>query len=122
MTSIRELPFEEWDKLAELPFAANGLPAGDVKVMVAEDENGDIVGVWSAGLIVCLEGLWVAEEHRKKNTLWKLFYGMMAALRSEQIDIVYSLVQTDEMLKLAEHGGFKEIPGHFIVKSLDEAV
>lgn len=118
MTTVRELPFDEWDRLVGLPIAANGLPSGDVTIMVAEDPNGEIVGVWTAGLVVMAEGLWVDEQYRKKRTLWDLFHQMQDNLRDKGVERLYSLVQDEATLKLAEHGGFSHIPGYFIGKEL----
>ncbi len=119
--TIRELPFEEWDKLEGLPIAENGLPSPDVMIMVAENEDGVIVGHWTAGTILMLEGLWVNEAYRKPSSvLWRLFTGMIDKLEEDGIPDVHTIVQTDEMLELAQHGGFKVIPGHFLIKRLEE--
>lgn len=119
--TVRELPINEWDRLLELPYGSLALPAPDVMVLVAEDE-GDIVGVWSAGPIMMLEGLWVREDHRKTTkTLWKLLNGMVGRLKAFQVPFAYSIVQTTSVLRLAEHAGFKPVEGQFIMLNLKDA-
>lgn len=117
---IRELPQNEWFRLESLPVAANGLPAADVMVVVAEDDQKDIIGVWTAGPVVVLEGLWVREDYRKKSALFRIFHFMVDRLKALNIPYVFSLVQTPEMARLAAHGGFKPLEGQLIVLDLGD--
>lgn len=116
---VRELPHDEWFRLLDLPIGANGLPGEDVMVVVAEDNN-EIVGVWTAGPILVLEGLWVREDHQKKTALFRIFNYMIDRLKSLGIPQVYSIVQTPEMVQLAAHGGFKSIDGQLIALDLGD--
>jgi N-acetylglutamate synthase-like GNAT family acetyltransferase len=119
---IRQLPFEEWDKLEGYPIAQNGLPDPDVSIMlVAETPEGEIVGTWSALAPIILEGLWVKPEFQKTSVLPKMFTTMKSLLKAAHIDRAYTLVQTPEVKALAEHGGFEVIPGDLCVLDLDKA-
>lgn len=113
--TIRELPFEEWDKLDGLPFSANGLPNPDTcKVLVAEDAN-EIVSVWSVVTAKFLEGMWVREDHRKTTVTGRMVQSMKSFLAKEQIESAYTIVQDSEVRRLAEKAGFDVIPGDFCV-------
>tara|TARA_R110000868_G_scaffold368235_1_gene631292 strand:+ start:1092 stop:1451 length:360 start_codon:yes stop_codon:yes gene_type:complete len=116
---VRELPPEEWFKLLDLPLGEHGLPGEDVTVVVAEDNN-EIVGVWTAGPILVLEGLWVREDHQKKTALFRIFSFMIDRLKALKIPWVYSIVQTPEMAQLAAHGGFQPLEGQLIVLNLGD--
>ncbi len=117
---IRELPQDEWHRLLDLPIGENGLPSPDVLVVVAEDDKNDIVGVWTAGPIMVLEGLWVHPDHQKKTALYRIFDFMIKHLRGLGIPAVFSIVQTEEMAQLAAHGGFKPLDGQLIVLNLGD--
>jgi hypothetical protein len=116
--TVRELPSEEWFKLIDYPICTNGMPPEDVTIFVVE-RDGEIVGHWSAGPIIVLEGLWVAEEHQKTTALGKLYAAMITHLANIGLPSVYSIVQTKEMLDLARHGGFEEIDGRLVNKVLN---
>lgn len=116
---VRELPHDEWFKLLDLPIGQNGLPGEDVMVVVAED-NDEIVGVWTAGPILVLEGLWVREDHQKKTALYRIYSFMLERLKSLGVSFIYSIVQTPEMAQLAAHGGFKPLEGQLIVLDLGD--
>lgn len=96
------------------------MPADDVTIMVAETPLGDIVGCWTVGPILVLEGLWVREDYRKKSTLFRLFHGMIGKLKAIGVPLVFSIVQTPEMARLAAHGGFEPIQGQIIMLQLGE--
>lgn len=113
--TVRLLPFEEWDRLDTFPIMANGYPdPNTTAIMVAEDEAGEIVGTWCAITPIILEGLWVREDHRKGLTAGRLLYGMKAFLKDLNMISAYTLVQTPEVLALAEKAGFERIPGDFL--------
>jgi len=117
---VRELPHEEWYRLQDLPMAGAGLPAPEVLVVVAEDDHGDIIGVWTAGPIIVLEGLWVREDHQKKSALYRMFHFMVEQLKAIGVPVVYSIVQTPDMHRLAAHGGFQPIDGQLIALNLGD--
>jgi len=128
---IRQLPFEEWDKLDGFPIAQNGgrhpfydiLPNPEVSIIiVAETEGGEIVGTWSAVAPVVLEGLWVKEEYRKKGVFPKMYNTMMDSIFNMGITNVYTLVQTPDVKSLALKLGFEIIPGEFCMIKLNKEV
>lgn len=116
---IRQLPFEEWDKLAGLPIVAAGYPDPNVSIILVAEEDGHIIGTWMALTPIVLEGLWVDEAHRHSMALGKLFLTMKNLLGDMGMAAAYTLVQTPEVLDLAIHGGFKPISGTFCMLDLE---
>jgi hypothetical protein len=69
MLVTRELPPDEWSKLAGTSFDElwPRLPdMAGVRVLVVEDESGAILGCWGLLQIWHLEGLWIAPTQRAK--------------------------------------------------------
>lgn len=118
-THIRQLPFEEWDKLDGLPIATNGLPNPETSmILAAEDENGIVVGVWAAMTPIVLEGLWIREDHRNSTVAGRLLQRMKLFLNSIQVDRAFTLVQSADVKSLAEKAGFAVIPGDLMMLDL----
>lgn len=121
--TVRRLPPEEWTaKLSSLPFAANGLPdpAASI-VLVAENPEGEIVGLWSVGMVPMLDGLWSREDYRKHSWVAaKLLKGMKETLTALGLPGAFTLVQTPEVLILALKAGFEKVPGDVLVFKLEK--
>lgn len=118
--TVRQLPFEEWDRLEGLQIAANGLPNPDTSVIFVVEDAGEIVGTWEAVTPIVLEGLWVREDFQKTTACGRLYHAMVSFLKSLGVDRTYTLVQTPEVLELAQHGGFEIVPGDFLMLDLDK--
>lgn len=119
--TIRQLPFEEWDRLDGFPIATNGLPNPDTSVIfVIESAEGEIVGTWEAITPVILEGLWLRDDYRRTTAMGRLLSEMKSFLRSIHVDKAFTLVQTSDVLELAHKAGFETIPGEFLVLDLDK--
>ena len=111
--TVRVLPPEEFDRLADLPFATNGIPDPSLTVvLVAETPDQTIVGLWAVMTAVHLDGLWIAPAYRKTPHLGgKLLRGMKALLAQLGIPRAVTLVQTSDVLVLALKAGFTRVPG-----------
>lgn len=119
---IRQLPFEEWDKLEGLPIATNGLPNPDTSAIIAaQDEDGNVIGVWAAMTPIVLEGLWIREDHRHSTVAGRLLINMKQFLRSINVDRAFTLVQAPEIKALAEKAGFNAIPGDLMMLELENS-
>ena len=114
---VRELPFEEWDRLEGLPFAANGLPdPSGCRVLVAEAPDGAILGVWSLMSAVFLEGLWVRPDQRGHSTVaGRLLLGMKQFLAMLGIQQAFTMTQAEAVKALALKAGFRPVPGDVLV-------
>jgi len=111
--TVRQLPPEEYDRLADLPFAARyGVPDPRyAAILVAETPDGTIVGVWAALTTVHLDGLWVAPDYRRATAVAaKLLRGMKAMLRELGVLHSFTLVQDPEVLNMAIKAGFQRLP------------
>lgn len=120
--TIKDLSPNEYDRLLSVPYGQGGLPAEDVLVKIAEDDKGEIVGVWTAGPVVFLEGLWIREDYRKTTVLGRMFASMKSTLKDIGIPSVFTLSQSDEITQLAQHGGFNEVPAKLLMLQVKDQV
>lgn len=118
---VRPLPFEEWDRLEGLPILANGYPdPNTTMIIVAEHPEDGVVGVWSAVTPVYLEGLWIEPKHRNTTVAGRLLSTMKGLLKEMRVSRAYTLVQSAEVLKLAEKAGFERVEGDLCALNLEE--
>jgi len=109
--ATRVLPVEEWPRLLDLPFGANGLPDEHFAIiLVTEDPTGAIVGVWAAVTAVHLDGLWVDPNHRDTPVAGQLLRQMKATLQEKAVTISFTLIQDAEVMVLAHKAGFVRSP------------
>jgi GNAT superfamily N-acetyltransferase len=107
----RVLPVEEWPRLLDLPFGANGLPNENYAiVLVTEDPTGAIVGVWSAATMVMLDGLWVDPTHQGTPIAGQLLRQMKATLQEKGVTTSFTLIQDADVMVLAHKAGFVRSP------------
>src|SRR5262245_30715389 len=111
--TIRELPPDEWDRLRAMPFGSQGLPDPQLaKVLVAEDEDGEIVGIWAAMTVVMLDGLWIKPTHRRVTWLaMKLLRAMRTLLVGLGVRQSFTIASTSDVLVLALKAGFTRVQG-----------
>jgi hypothetical protein len=114
--TTRVLPIEEWGRLVgtELEHAAPVLPLGS-KIIVVED-NGNIVGCWSAITYVHVEGVWIEPLHRGKSAVARrLWRGMQDVLRLMDVRSAMTGSITPEIDALLAGMGAVELPGKMFV-------
>lgn len=106
----RILPPEEWDRLpAEV---VGGLNPNYAVVLVVEDLAGAIVGRWVVLNTVHLEGLEIDEAHRGNPVVaGQLVRAMITALKEMAIPSVLTIIQDPRVRAMADHFGFRPIPG-----------
>lgn len=103
--TARELPPEEWDRLADLPLG-QALPDPANAALLVVEHAGQIVAAWAALTTVHLEGLYVVPEARKHPAVARtLVQGMSALLEARGIPQVVTVTQTPEIAALVEHIG-----------------
>lgn len=119
-TQVRILRREEYPRLVDLPFASRGLPDPDrTVILVAENEAGEIVGLWAAMTAIHLDGLWVEPTYRRHSRVAvQLLRGMKTAL--QQLDLLQSFtyVEDADVLMLALKAGFTRLPGDLLILDL----
>lgn len=102
--TIRELPPEEFSRLADVP-ELRGLEEQEVKVLVGEDD-GEIVAFWLIGLAVHLEPIWVREDKRNGLVVGRLWKEMRRILDACGINSAFSTTGSDEVAGYLERLGF----------------
>lgn len=98
MVNVRELPPDEWHKLANHP-SITGQPvpnATDARAVVAE-RDGEIVGVWWIQLAIHMEPVWIAESERGSLTGLRMFTAVSEILDTHQITGAYCLADRPEV-------------------------
>jgi len=119
MTTSRELPRAEWDRLDETPLKDiwRGLP--ETAVVLVAEVDGVIVGHAVVLPVLHVEGLWIDPAHRREGGVWW-------ALLDQQTETVRRLgessavvsVESDAMKNLARVMGAERIPGELYLMPL----
>ena len=116
--TTRELPFEEWPRLAgtELDAIRQVLDPSRARVLVVEDQDGGIVGCWALFMAFHTEGFWIAPSHRKTGGVARrLLVTMREWLRVEGIRAVMTAANDTEMAAYLTRLGATQLPGeHFL--------
>lgn len=113
----RELPVEEWDRLLSIPpYNSMGLPstAGDWKILVVENQAGEIVMASATQVQVHWEPWWAREDVRKNPVVVRLMLELgLATLEEFGIPYAFCTVADDqpEVRSVVEHMGGIKAPG-----------
>jgi hypothetical protein len=110
--TTRILPRDEYPRLAgtELDAVWPILPL-DAQVVVVE-QDGQIVGCWSAYRLVHVEGLWIAPEHRGKGSVARrLLVGMRETVAEMGASGAITGALTDDVRTMLRHIGATHLPG-----------
>lgn len=115
----RVLPQTEWDRLkgTELEAIYPHLDPRRARVMVVENDRGEIVGCWSAFTIVHVEGVWIAPEHRKRGAVAARLLRLMKQItRAMGAKRVVTAAATEDVRNLVlRHLRGEQLPGdHFV--------
>lgn len=116
MLQARELPRDEWPRLAALPIGAvTSLVPPDTRIVVVEDASGEIVATWAAIRYVHVEGIWVHPAHQKRGVVFgRLLQAMRGVARSWGATAVLTGALTDDVRRLIASLGGQPLPGdHF---------
>ena len=120
MTS-RILPRDEWSRLAHTELGGLDLGTLDAKVIVVEDDAGEIVGCWSAFNVLHVEGVWIAPAYRGKTTVARrLWQGMLRLVRSHGARAVWTGSASEMVTRLLEHHGAVPVAMQSFVLSVGE--
>jgi len=108
-----ELTRAEWGRLAGTPLEAvlATLPA-DTRIVVVEDDAGAIVGQWACIRYVHVEGIWIAEAHRRTGSVQgRLLRAMRQVARSWGATVVLTGALDDDVRGYITRLGGARIPG-----------
>ncbi len=111
--NVRALDKSEYSRIIGLGPFVDCAPSEDAVVVVAEDDNGQIVGYWCAFNAVHLEPLWVAEAERQNGVGMALWGGLREVLKEHDIPNAFAMVADEDVmthLPLAGKLGFRRVP------------
>jgi hypothetical protein len=110
--TIRELEPWEWGRLEGHPlFKDTGLPNPDLtKILIAETEAGEIVGLWCMVQVVHIEPIWIAPEHRNGMLLGRMWRKMRVFLDHLRLDVVFCFSQRSDTDNYLTRLKFRELP------------
>lgn len=117
MYTKRELPVEEWDRLLTIPpYDHMGLPstAGDWKILVVENADGEIVMASATQIQVHWEPWWTREDVRKNPVVVRLMLELgLTTLETFGIPYAFCTVADaqPEVRAAVEHMGGIRAPG-----------
>lgn len=115
MVTYRFATRDDWPMLATLAFGANGLPAPENCIVLLAEDEGKVVGLWSAIAETHLEGLYVDPAYRRSTLVAaNLLAYMKDELMARGIQHCLTIVQTPEVKALALKAGFAELPGELM--------
>ena len=112
---IRVLDPDEHGFLIGLgPFEDRGPDPATSLVVVAEDEQGKIIGYWCAFNAVHLEPLWVAEAERSNGVGMAMWTGLRQVLKEHGIANAFAMIADEDLLTHLPLAvgklGFKRVP------------
>ena len=118
LPTVRELPFEEWHKLLEVPGIYQDLgtlPDGRVNRILVLEVEGEIVGYWGAFTLVHTEPVCLRPEYRSRvSAVRRLWEGMRSLLESLQVPGTMAVILDADApvnLPMATKLGFVKVPG-----------
>jgi hypothetical protein len=111
MLHERDLPEQEWHRLKGefMPL----LPPSGARVVVVEDDKGNIVGWWVIMTCVHLEPVWVDPRYRGNASMWrKLWSGVKSILIDAGVQQAVAVVMRDNPATHAiSRLGFRPVNG-----------
>jgi len=124
--TVRELPPEEWSRLASYePFASGGIPpAAHWRIVVAE-EAGVLVGFTCLYEAVHLEPVWIAPSHRHQPGLFAgLWRESRRILDANGVQMIFAVVgdHLPQQQALVERFGFTPAPGRLYLCDVTQTV
>lgn len=115
----RELPPDEWPRLADLPpfRAAGGLPNPDATRIIVAEADGPgtpIIACWLILQTIHVEPLWVAEAHRgRPGLIRRLWNRVWTVLREIQAPLAFACILDADAtnVPMAVRLGFEKAAG-----------
>lgn len=111
--TYRELPASEWaEKIAHLPPYAEGLPSSDAaRILVAETEDGTVIGCAQLCLVPHLEPWYIDPAYQKGRLGWELWGAAQLLLADAKVPGVFCRASEPAVAGYLERLGFTYLPG-----------
>lgn len=114
MMTTRELPREEWGRLAGTELAALAATGLDTLTVLVVEDAGEIVGCWGLVPIFHAEGIWVAPTHRGRGTVARhLLRAMREAMRARHLQGVWTGAVLPAVAMMITKLGGRALPAMF---------
>jgi acetyltransferase (GNAT) family protein len=110
----RELPPDEWHRLTgtELGLVHEHLSPQSCRVVVVEDDDGQIIGCWSLQAWLHVEGIWIHPAHQKRGGVFRaLFRTMKGWVREAGARGVLTGSLSAEIDSFLQRLGASKLPG-----------
>ena len=109
---IRELTQGEWGRLeGHLLFEKTGVPNPDfTKIIIAENEVGEIVGMTCMVQVVHVEPWWVHESYRGGTLVGRMWNKTRVLLDQLRTDVVFCFSDRSEISDYLARLNFRELP------------
>lgn len=110
--TIRELEPWEWGRLEGHPiFEQTGLPSPDsTRILIAENEGGELVGLWCMVQVVHCEPVWIAPEYRNGTVAGRMWAKMKVFLDHLHINMAYCFADRSDIADYLSRLGLRELP------------
>lgn len=99
--TLRLLEPHEYPRLLGMPLIEALPDPAHSRVVVAETEEGNIVGYWCAQEVVHIEPAWVHPRYRRKGLATRLFQHLRAVLDACHIPAAFCHVQDPDLVAAA---------------------
>lgn len=116
---IRELPVGERDRLQALAPVLCLLPA-NARILVAENESGEIIGHVAEFKAWHVDGLWIDPRYRDGSVWRRLLHQVQADMQVRGVSGVVTAAMSDEMDDYLRRMGATPQPGTAFIWPLEE--
>ena len=111
MSTVRQLPEEEWPRLLDLPDKwLKSLPySGEGVIVVAEAHKGDSIAFWMVLQAYHIDPVWIREDHRGGLVPRRLWRRIRQFLDSCSIVKAFCLTEQAPVAGYLSRLGFREL-------------
>jgi N-acetylglutamate synthase-like GNAT family acetyltransferase len=124
VVTTRQLPVEEWPRLAETVLCRvwDSLSPDHARVVVVEDDSGKIVGTCAVMTFVHVEGLGIDEHCQKQGWVWRrLMHGVGQIAEEIGVRAMVAAAANDEMSNYLARMGATPLDAQFFVLPMNKA-
>lgn len=102
--AIRELPPDQWHRLSQVPGPFHGVdlpPSDSCRIVVVENQAGEIVMHWPVFDAIHLDGLWTREDVRHHSHLQRVFLGAIVwMLQQAGVRYAHAIIREDDVERI----------------------